>query len=202
MGMISMQILPISTMRQSKNRIFEIIGIFLLVLSFTILMIQPIKPAYADVPLEYRVKAAFLFNFTKFVKWPEKAFDNATSPIKICVLGESPLKESLYEIENKKAGSRTLVISKAKSVDDINDCHVLFISNDSVKEFFSSIERIQKKNILTIGDKEGLARKGCVINFMMVNNKVRFEINTSSAKKAELKISSQLLKIAKIVDHE
>ena len=107
------------------------------------------------------------------------------------------LKRIKFDENNKE-----FVIFKAKSVDDIDDCHVLFISNGSEKEFFSSIEHIQQKNILTVGDKQGLARKGSVINFIVVNNKVQFEINTKSAERANLKISSQLLKIARIVKDE
>jgi len=189
-------------MRQHRNRIFEIIRGFLLFLAFLFVMVQPTWRAYARVSLEYHVKAAFLYNFTKFVKWPEKAFANAASPIKICILGDSPFGPSLDAIENKRAGGRKLVIFEAKSVDDIDDCHVLFISNGSEKEFLSSIERIQEKNILTVGDKQSLARKGSVINFIVVNNKVQFEINTKSAERANLKISSQLLKIARIVEDE
>jgi len=136
------------------------------------------------------------------VKWPEKAFANATSPIKICILGDSPFGPSLDAIKNKTAGGRKLVIFEAKSVDDVEDCHVLFISSSSEKEFFDSIERFREKSVFTVGDKQGLARKGCVINFIVVNNKVRFEINTKSAERANLKISSQLLKIARIVNDE
>lgn len=202
MEMILSWILPGSTMRQHRNRTFEIIRGFLLFLTFLFLMIQPTWGTYAKESLEYRIKAAFLYNFTKFVKWPEKAFANAASPIKICILGDSPFGTSLEAIENKTAGGRKFVIFEAKSVDDIDDCHVLFISNGSEKEFFNSIEHIQQKNILTVGDKQGLARKGSVINFIVVNNKVQFEINTKSAERANLKISSQLLKIARIVKDE
>lgn len=189
-------------MRQHRNRIFEIIRGLLLFLAFLFVMIQPTGRAYPKVSLEYHVKAAFLYNFTKFVKWPEKAFANAASPIKICILGKSPFGPSLDAIENKTVGGRKLLIFEAKSMDDIDDCHVLFISNSSEKEFFGSIERTREKNIFTVGDKKGLARKGCVINFIVVKNKVRFEINTKSAERANLKISSQLLKIARIVEDE
>lgn len=202
MEMMLSWILPGSTMRQHRNRTFEIIRGFLLFLTFLFLMIQPTWGTYAKESLEYRIKAAFLYNFTKFVKWPEKAFANAASPIKICILGDSPFGTSLEAIENKTAAGRKFVIFEVKSVDDIDDCHVLFISNGSEKEFFNSIEHIQQKNILTVGDKQGLARKGSVINFIVVNNKVQFEINTKSAERANLKISSQLLKIARIVKDE
>jgi YfiR/HmsC-like len=191
-----------STMRQHRNRILKIIKGCLLLLASLFVVIQPTVRTYARASLEYHVKAAFLYNFTKFVKWPEKAFPNAASPIKICILGDSPFGSSLDAIENKTAGGRKLVIFEAKSVNDIDDCHVLFISNGSEEEFLSSIERVQEKNILTVGDKQSLARKGSVINFIVVNNKVRFEINAKSAERANLKISSQLLKIARIVEDE
>ncbi len=202
MEMIFSWILPGSTMRHHRNRAFEILRGFLLFLTFLFVMAQPTLRTYAKESLEYRVKAAFLYNFTKFVKWPENAFANAASPIKICILGDSPFGSSLEAIENKTAGGRKFVIFETKSVDDIDDCHVLFISNGSEKEFFNSIERILEKNILTVADKQGLAQKGSVINFTVVNNKVQFEINTKSAERANLKISSQLLKIARIVKDE
>lgn len=189
-------------MRQHRNRIFGIVRGLLIPLAFLFVLIQPTVRAYAESSLEYHVKAAFLYNFARYVKWPAEAFAGAASPINICILGDSPFGASLDTYENETAGGRGFVISEAKSVDDINDCHVLFISNGSEKEFFDSIERIQGKNILTVGDRQGLARKGSVIGFIVVDNKVRFEINTKSAGRANLKISSELLKIARIVDDE
>jgi len=197
-----MQILPVSTIRRHRNRIFDTIKAFLLFLAVIIVGIQPTVQAYANSSLEYRVKAAFLYNFTKFVKWPAKAFDNATSPIKICILGESPFGEALDTIRNKTAGGRQIEVVEAKGVNDIDACHILFISADSEEKFFRSLEHIRGLSILTVGDRQGFARRGCVMNFVMVDKKVHFEINTTSAERAELKISSQLLKIARIVGDE
>ena len=170
--------------------------------AFIYFVILPPGQACANSSLEYRVKAAFLYNFTKFVKWPAKAFDNATSPIKICILGESPFGEALDTIRNKTAGGRKIEVVEAKNINDIEDCHILFISADSEEAFFSSHKHFQRLSILTVGDRQGYAQRGCVMNFVMVDKKVRFEINTKSAEKADLKISSQLLKIARIVGNQ
>lgn len=195
-----MHILPVSTIR--RHRIFDILKAFFLFLAFIFFVIRPTGQACADSSLEYRVKAAFLYNFTKFVKWPEKAFDDETSPIKICILGQSPFGEALDTIRNKTAGGRKIEVVEAKSINNIDTCHILFISAGAEEEFFRSLEYFRGLSILTVGDKQGFAQKGCVMNFVMVDKKVRFEINTKSAERAELKISSQLLKIAMIVEDQ
>ncbi len=189
-------------MRQHRNRKSGTIRVLIISLALLAVLVQPNAQAYARDSLEYRVKAAFIYNFTKFVKWPDSAFSDATSPIRICILGDSPFGASLDAVAGKKAGGRRLVIYGARSVNDIEDCHVLFISSGSERDFFSSIERIEGRKILTIGDRQGIAKKGAVISFIMVSNRVQFEINTKSAERANLKISSQLLKIARIVDDE
>ena len=202
MGIISIQILPVPTRQRPGTRLFDLIKAIFFALALIIVVVQPTRQAFADSSLEYRVKAAFLYNFTKFVKWPEKAFPNAKSPIKICILGESPFNGALDTIRNKTAGGRKIEVLEANGVQDIDNCHILFVSAGSEEEFFRSLEHFQKLSILTVGDRKGFAQRGCVMNFLMVEKKVRFEINTKSAEKADLKISSQLLKIARIVGED
>jgi uncharacterized protein DUF4154 len=183
------------------NKLKAVWGV-ILVLGCIVMAVYPSGDAYADSALEYRVKAAFLYNFTKFVRWPETAFHNTNSPIEICILGDTPFEEASSVIQNKTAGGRKLKIYRVNSLDDINGCHVLFISETAETSFFDSLSRIQHLNILTVGNRTGFALKGGVINFVMSENKVHFEINTKAADRAELKMSAQLLKIAKIVEEK
>jgi hypothetical protein len=148
---------------------------------------------------EYQVKAAYLYNFAKFVEWPEGSFHDSLSPIKICVLGVDPFGKSLDDLRHKSVGNRKLDIARLQQSDQAKACHVLFVS-EAEKENMSAILRaVQKKSILTVGETKGFIRAGGIINLIRTGDKVNFEINRDAADRSGLKISSQLLKLATIV---
>jgi hypothetical protein len=148
---------------------------------------------------EYQVKAAYLYNFAKFVEWPESSFRDSSSPIKICVLGRDPFGKSLDDLRHKSVGNRKLEIERFQQTDQAKACHVLFVS-EAEKENLSAILRaVQKKSILTIGETKGFTGAGGIINLVKTGDKVSFEINRDAADRSGLKISSQLLKLATIV---
>jgi hypothetical protein len=148
---------------------------------------------------EYQVKAAYLFNFAKFVEWPATSFHDASSPIRVCIVGSDPFGKSLDELKNKSVGNRKLEIERLKQADQAKACHVLFVS-EAEKESQSAILRaVHKKSILTVGETKGFIRAGGIINLIKTGDKVSFEINRDAADRSGLKISSQLLKLATIV---
>ncbi len=154
----------------------------------------------AEVSREYQLKAAFLFNFVQFTKWPPDAFVSANAPITIGILGEDPFETALDEIiRGETIGDRPIVVQRGKRVEELERCHVIFISQSEKSKVADIVSRIGNKPILTVSSLDGFARRGGVIGFFLEGNKVRFEINPSRAASCGLKLSSQLLGVAKIV---
>jgi hypothetical protein len=155
----------------------------------------------APVPTEYQVKAVFLFNFTQFVEWPAGAFDDASSPLSICVLGQDPFGAELDEIvRGESVNGRPLAVRRYRSVEDgINGCHVLFIERSQRPRIGNILARLAGRSVLTVGDFEGFSREGGVVRFARADNRIRLHVNLEAAKAAHLTISSKLLRPAHIV---
>lgn len=149
-------------------------------------------------PSEYQVKAAFIFNFAKFVDWPPRAFDGAKAPLCIGVLGENPFGANLERtIRDKTLNNRSIVIKECKTLAEAKTCHLLFISTSENKPLQEILDGLVGTNILTIGETEAFIKSGGMINFFREGNRFRFEINDDAAKKAGLKIDSKLLGLGK-----
>lgn len=150
--------------------------------------------------LEYRIKAAFLLNFTKYVTWPDASWERSGGSIRVCVLGNSPFGAALDSIKGKKVHGRPIELVYTSAPDKLPACHVIFFGNNMEIEDVEKSLQLHERPILTVGEKKGFASRGGMINFIVVKNKVRFEINPHAVETASLKISSQLLKLAVIVD--
>lgn len=149
-------------------------------------------------PSEYQVKAAFIFNFAKFVEWPAGAFADAKSPLCIGVLGENPFGANLERtVQDKMLNNRAIVIKECKTLEDARKCHLLFISASEKKPLQEILEGLAGAHILTVGEAENFLKGGGMINFFREGNRFRFEINDGAAKKAGLKIDSKLLGLGK-----
>ena len=149
---------------------------------------------------EYRLKAAFLYNFAKFIDWPSDSFPDSASPIMLCVLGSDPFGSALAEtLEGKTVRARPLVIRRFQQVEDVQTCHILFVGRSEEKRLAQTLERLQGSAVVTVGEMEGFARVGGIINFFTEHDKIRFEINVGAAERAGLSISSKLLNLARIV---
>ena len=146
---------------------------------------------------ESKLKAAYLFNFAKFVEWPPEAFADTNSPITIGILGENPFGSDLESIIRDKAiNNRTIVIKLMRSVTEATNCQVLFISASVKNKIPEMISGLGQASILTVGDTDRFVETGGMINFVKEGSKIRFEINEAAAKRAGLKISSKLLSLA------
>ncbi|HEY4563473.1 MAG TPA: YfiR family protein [Thermoanaerobaculia bacterium] len=150
----------------------------------------------AQTASEYDIKAAFLYNFTKFVDWPPDAFPDPSS-LKVCVLGENPFGTSLQTIAGELVGNRKLTVMRTDSLARPAGCQVLFISRSERERVPQILAAVKGSPVLTVGDTKGFVDEGVIINFVLEGSKVRFEINTDSADRAGLKISSKLLQLAK-----
>jgi hypothetical protein len=144
---------------------------------------------------EYEVKAACLFYFAKFTDWPTNAFTDARSPLRIGVLGQDPFGNALDNIiKNKTVRGRPVEIIRSRQWDDLKSCQVLFISrSEALPELMSWLEG---RKVLTVGESNDFLQKHGMIRFVIVDNKVRFEINNDAVEQAGLTLSSEVLRLA------
>lgn len=149
-------------------------------------------------PGEYDVKAAFVFNFLKFIEWPSQTFSDAKK-ISICIVGEIPVADPFDDLEGQDLMGKKLAVKHLRTLASVRECHVLIIAPSEERRLSAITDAVKGAPTLTIGDTEGFARRGVAINFSMENKKVRFEINAEAARQAGLKISSKLLKLASTV---
>ena len=148
---------------------------------------------------EYELKAAFLYNFAKFVEWPVGAFSDQGAPIVVGVVGDDPFNGSLDSVVGKSANGRQVAIRRLSASQDLRSCHMLFVSSSERKRLGEIVASVDGASVLTVGEMEGFASNGGMITLTMEDNKVRFEINAGMARRARLKISSKLLSLAKRV---
>ena len=153
-----------------------------------------------DALPEYQVKAAYLFNFLKFVEWPEDAFPDPLAPIVIGISGDDPFGNALPQvIIGKTVQGRDLVIHKYHSGEDMRGAHILFIGPSEKKRLPQILSSLRGSSVLTVADTEGFLEAGGMIQFLSENNRVRFAINVDATSRAKLKMSSKLLSLAKVV---
>ena len=164
------------------------------VLSALALAISALTAASDPLP-EYAVKAAFLYNFFKFVEWPAS---NEGGTFELCLMGEDPFGGALSSIEGKQARQRPLRINRIAGVGQARSCHMLFISEQAENRLGVLLRQLEDAPILTVGDAEGFVAAGGMIGLVMVDDRVQLEINLRAVEKAGLKISSQLLKLAHV----
>jgi uncharacterized protein DUF4154 len=155
--------------------------------------------ARGETAPEYTVKAAFLYNFAKFVEWPAGAFSGPTSPIVIWVLGEDPFGDALGSLKGKTANGRPIVVRYAANLGELERCHLLFVSASEKANLPKILQTTKGWGILTVGDMNGFAQDGGIINLVNEEQQIRIEVNMEAAQLSRLKISSKLLALAKIV---
>lgn len=149
---------------------------------------------------EYQLKAVFLFNFAQFVDWPPRTFPDRQAPLVIGVLGDDPFGAVLDQtVLGEQVGQRRLVVRRYRRTDEIDLCHMLFISRSETGRMESILAALKGRSILTVSDAEGFTQAGGMIRFVSEKNRVRLRINLESAKTGGLTLSSKLLRPAEIV---
>ena len=149
---------------------------------------------------EYEVKAAFLYNFVKFVKWPDNV-QARTGPIDVVILGRDPFGARLDEaLDSKLAHGRSFRVRRVRALRDLGDCEVVFLSSQMDEPAAAVLKALEGKPVLTIGDVEGLTDLGAVINISVEDRRVRFDVNLVAAKRHRLTVSSHLLRLARQVE--
>jgi len=146
---------------------------------------------------EYHVKAAFLYNFARFVEWPAEAFRSPGEPFSICVLGGDPFGPDLDDvIAGKTIAGRPVVVRRFTDARETGGCHILCVSSSAVKRVFPILSAARQPGLLTVVDR---ACEGAIINFTHDGSRVRFEIDTVAGEAVKLRFSSRLLSLATVV---
>jgi hypothetical protein len=160
----------------------------------------PVSVAQSKSASEYEVKAAFLYNFAKFIDWPPNSFSSPQSPFQICILGADPFGRTMDEaLQGKMVGSHLVAIQRDKEFADLRHCQMVFVSSSESSRLAKILESLRGSSVLVVGESEGFASAGGTIQFAIEQDRVRFLINPDAAENAGIKVSSKLLALAKIV---
>ncbi|VAW67661.1 hypothetical protein MNBD_GAMMA09-1487 [hydrothermal vent metagenome] len=151
------------------------------------------------IGIDYKIKAAYLYQFTKFTQWPVQQFSDKNTPIRICVLGRSPFGNLLDIFSSKTSQNRSLSIKYLPSLKNILNCHVVFISRSEEKRLTQILHKIAHSPVLTVSDMDDFVRRGGIIGFVPKRKKVGIEINIGASSASGAKLSSKLLEIATLI---
>ncbi|MCU1297076.1 MAG: hypothetical protein JWO91_1354 [Acidobacteriaceae bacterium] len=147
-------------------------------------------------PTDYQTKAAYLYNFGKFVQWPPRATEAKDDPFGICVLGQNPFGTALQDLAGRTINGRTVASREIRKAQDAEKCHVLFVGASEQGRVSSILAALKKSPILTVSDMPHFAAHGGMIQFVVQDNKVRFVVNRGATERVGLSLSSELLKVA------
>jgi len=154
----------------------------------------------AAAPGEYQVKAVFLFNFSRFVEWPASAFADPNAPFVVGVFGHDPFGADLDEVvKGETVNGHPLVVRRVQSAADAAGCQILFIHQSEDGRLDEVLSSLDHRSTLTVSDLPGAAQRGVMIRLVTEKGRIRLRIDVESARAAELKISSNLLRSAEIV---
>jgi hypothetical protein len=154
-------------------------------------------PSAPAVTEESELKAAFIYNFIKFLEWPPEAFEGPESPIVICTLGESPLAKAVQGLQGKELKQRRLTVKSIETPLAAHECHVLVTSGVQDREaLLLKASWSEMPFLLTVSDQRGFAERNGMIEMISLENRIRFDVNLSLIGRSSLKISSQLLNLA------
>jgi len=176
---------------------YKIIINLIFVLFMGVMAIEAGLPENSESDIE-NLKAAFIYNFTKYITWPDMENRNT---FKIGVIGDSEIAKSLGQIASKKqVNNKPIKVYRIHSVQDFRDCQILFVSSSEKDRISEILSALGQKTILTIGDTPGFCEYGIMINFFIQGGLVKFEMNSTRLERVGLKARSQLRKLARIVE--
>lgn len=192
---------PESKLSQGQHPIRKFAILFACLLCLAPAFPTRAQESSASQASEYLIKAGFIYNFAKLMQWPAPAFAQPNSPIVIGIVGTTdPFQGTLDQVlRGKQVNGRGFVVKHLKWGDDLKGCNILFVSSSETAHLDSLFQLIRGLPVLTIGDTPGFAERGGIINFVLEDDRVRFEIDVQAAKQADINISSRLLTLAKIV---
>jgi hypothetical protein len=156
--------------------------------------------AHAQTSREDQIKAAFIYNFTKFIEWPAQSFTDGNAAIVIGVLGDSPMAGVLDDVvRGRKVNGRPITVRRIRSAAEAASAHVIFVSATDISYWTQVQAAIETSPIVTVGESPSFIQSGGTINLVVQGDKLRFEINMTAAERSGVKISAQLQKLAAAV---
>jgi hypothetical protein len=157
----------------------------------------------AQSATEYQVKAAYLFNFIKFVEWPDVSPADAQSKWVIGIVGNSPVGDELSKlVESKNVLGRELQIKTFQATDNLRGCNILFISDSEKKHLPAILTGLRGSSVMTVADMEHFIDAGGMVQFVVEDARVRISIDVGATGRAHLKVSSKLLALARAVTED
>lgn len=169
-----------------------------IVMVFWFALLSPPLRAQAHLPGEYDLKAAFIYRIVGFVEWPSKSA--ADAPLRVCIFGGNPFGPALDALRGRKLADRPIEVRLSDATDGLRDCHVLFVAATGEKHLARIVALAREAGVLTVGDTEGFARRGVMLNFYVERDGVRFEVNRDVARAGGIRLSSKLLSLARIIE--
>ena len=148
--------------------------------------------ALAQATPEYRAKAGFLYNFIAFTEWPAKV----GSPLSLCVYGPDPFGDELNALQGKSVNGRSLAIRNVGNPDQVKSCQVVFVASSAIDSLPRILDALQGEPVLTVADSKVALDSGVGINMLVRQNKIAFEVNLVATRRAQLNVSSKLLRLA------
>ncbi len=172
-------------------------GLVSLVFFSTLVVLTPSVQA-TEQSIEYKIKAAYLYNFSKFTDWPEEVAFAKQKTFSICILGEDPFGSAITPIKNKKVHKQSIKLLYFSQMDaDVGQCKILFITD--AYDVQTILLTLPNTNILTVGESRNFATSGGMIGFVIQDGRVQIQINKQAAKSAQLKFDPRLLKLGQVV---
>lgn len=192
----------------------------MLTLALLTALIAPQAHAQSTSSREYQIKAAFLYNFIKFVDWPKEKTADANAPMSIGILGKDPFQDAFEPLQEREGKDKKVAIRRFEGfveleksgqkkkdqphprIQEIQKCHLLFICPSETERIGDILACVKGHSVLTVADATRFLEAGGVINFVTEEKKIRFEVNAAAAKQAKLSVRSQLLRLAKRIIKE
>jgi YfiR/HmsC-like len=171
------------------------VSVRLLLLCWTLLSLPGVSQADSGGHQEYQVKAAFLYNFARFTTWP----DTGSGTFNLCILGNNPFEGAVESLRNKPVHEKPLAVIHIDSARQAANCQLLYIDKSLSGQLAGIIAELGRYPVLTVSDIDGFINHGGTIGFLVIDNRIRFEINIPAASNAGLSISSKLLTLATTV---
>ncbi len=189
-------ILPRASWRRSRRRRLHAAAAIIAIVSW-FFCADPFLHAQQPKASEFQVKAAYLYNFGRFVQWPDQGGTDRTEPFEICVLGTDPFGQALdATLAGGTIGGKNVMAKRISKPQDIDSCRILFISSSEESHLKEDLVALDKTRVLTVSDIPRFSERGGMIGFILEGNRVRFDVNLDSAQGAGLTLSSELLKVA------
>lgn len=197
--MPSVPVMPVMPVVSELKRVFRRRAAASVIVVATLVASLLVSPK-AIAQSEDQIMAAFLFNFARYVEWPQDAFDRSDMPVNICMLSTKEFGDVVSKtVSGKTVADRAVVVRWTADLPETAGCHILFIGREFGKSHSEAVAELGGMSVFTVADQEGFAKAGGIANFFRAENRIRFEINPRAAQKAGLKISSRLLRLAKVV---